>query len=157
MIANYQRNRLLWIAARAALIYGLSGFLVRLLFPNSLVVWKVTTFYLLGLFYGCAFLWILPWWAARMLFSKQPMQGPQTLTLDTTGAHWHWDGGSSVLAWKNFMRWYEGKSGFLLYTSPAIFHIVPKRAFSEQEVQDFRGLLSREVSSRNAEKTVGRR
>jgi YcxB-like protein len=148
MNANYQRSRLLWLGAWAALMYGVGGFFMRLLFQNSLVVWKVTSLYPFGLFYGCAFLWILPWWAARLLFSKRPsIQEPQTLTVDATGAHWHWDSGSSVLAWKSFIRWHEGKNGFVLYTSPATFNIVPKRAFSEDELKDFRGLLSREISS----------
>jgi hypothetical protein len=147
MKANYQRSRVLWLGAWAALIYGVGGFFMRLLFQNSPAVWKVTSLYPLGLFYGCAFLWILPWWAAR-LFSKRPsMQEPLTLTLDATGADWHWDSGSSVLAWKSFTRWHEGKNGFVLYTSSATFNIVPKRAFSEEELKDFRGLLSREISS----------
>jgi len=128
MNANYQRSRLLWLFAWAALMYGVGGFLVRSLFQNSHVVSKITSLYPLALFYGCTFLWILPWWAARMLFSKRPsIQESQTLTVDATGAHWSWDSGSYVLAWKNFIRWHEGKNGFVLYTSPATLNIVPKR------------------------------
>jgi YcxB-like protein len=148
MKANYQRSRLLWLLAWVALMYGIGGFFMRLLFQNSLLVWKLSSLFPLGLFYGCAFLWILPWWAARLLFHKRPsIQGPQTLTVDATGAYWHWDSGSSALAWSNFIRWHEDKNGFVLYTSPATFNIVPKRAFSEAELKEFRRLLSREISS----------
>ena len=101
---------------------------ISCLFQHSHVVSKITSLYPLALFYGCTFLWILPWWAARMLFSKRPsIQESQTLTVDATGAHWSWDSGSYVLAWKNFIRWHEGKNGFVLYTSPATLNIVPKR------------------------------
>jgi YcxB-like protein len=80
---------------------------------------------------------------------NDPRFRPRTLTVDAIGAHWHWFGGSSVLAWKSFIRWHEGKNEFVLYTSPATFDIVPKRAFSEEELKDFRGLLSQEISSQN--------
>ena len=101
---------------------------ISCLFQHSHVVSKITSLYPLALFYGCTFLWILPWWAARMLFSKRPsIQESQTLTVDATGAHWSWDSGSYILAWKNFIRWHEGKNGFVLYTSPATLNIVPKR------------------------------
>lgn len=83
MNANYQRSRLLWLLAWAALTYGVIGFFARLLFQNSLAVWKLTSLYPIGLLYGCAFLWILPWWAARLLFSKRPsIQEPRTLIVD---------------------------------------------------------------------------
>src|SRR2546429_5224274 len=32
-----------------------------------------------------------------------------------------------------FIRWHEGKNGFLLYSSPVLFNIVPKRAFSDED------------------------
>jgi hypothetical protein len=67
--------------------------------------------------------------------------------VDGTGAHWQSDGGSSDLAWGNFIRWHEGKNGFLLYTSPAVFDVVPRRAFSEEELKEFRSLISREIAS----------
>jgi FlaA1/EpsC-like NDP-sugar epimerase len=63
-----------------------------------------------------AILWIgalsiLPRWNMRKQFSRQPgAQGPRTVLLDATGVHWRWNGGSSDVAWKNYIRALEGKN-----------------------------------------------
>ena len=78
-----------------------------------------------------AILWILPRRSMRRQFLKQPgAHGPRTLLLDSTGAHWRWNGGSSEVEWKNYIRSVEGKNQFLFYTSPACFNILPKRALA---------------------------
>ncbi len=87
-------------------------------------------------------LWAIPWWAARRQFTRQPaVQGPRTMVLDARGAHWRWDGGAADIEWKNFVRCTEGKSQFLLYTSPACFNIVPKRSLTPEQMSELRELL----------------
>jgi hypothetical protein len=84
-------------------------------------------------------LWLLPKWIMRRQFQQQPgAHGPRTLTLDETGAHWRWSGGSSDVEWKNYIRSAEGKNQVLFYTSPACFNIVPKRAFAGEQLSDLR-------------------
>jgi hypothetical protein len=64
------------------------------------------------------FLWIgaslvLPRWNARKQFSKQPgAHGPCTVSMGATGVHWRWNGGSSDVAWKNYIRALEGRPSF---------------------------------------------
>jgi len=54
----------------------------------------------------------------RRQFLQQPgAHGPKTLTLNASGARWKWNGASSDIEWKNYIR----------YTSPACFDILPKR------------------------------
>lgn len=80
-----------------------------------------------------AALWLLMWWGgprlgARVQFSKQPsVQGVKTTTLDEKGISWTWDGGSAQVDWRNFYRWQECRTQFLLYTSPVLFNMIPKR------------------------------
>ncbi len=94
-------------------------------------------------------LWVLPWWMMRRQFSGQPgAHGPRTLTLDATGAHWRWDGGSSDVEWKNYIRSVEGKNQILFYTSPACFNIVPKRAIAAGQLGELRSLLSQNIQTR---------
>jgi hypothetical protein len=98
-----------------------------------------------------AFLWIgpmlvLPRWSARRQFLKQPgAQGPRTVLIDPTGVHWRWNGGSSDIAWKNYVRAVEGKFQFLLYTSPACFNIIPKRALSSDGLLELRRILNQNI------------
>jgi len=63
------------------------------------------------------------------------------MKLDDSGIHWAWKGGQADVKWTNFIRFLESNTVFLLYTSPACFNIVPKRAFAPGEIDLFRGLL----------------
>ena len=49
------------------------------------------------------------------------------------------------MEWTNFIRYLESKTLFLLYTSPACFNIVPKRALTPSETESFRGLLQEKM------------
>ena len=51
-----------------------------------------------------------------------------------------WNGQISFASW-------ESNTLFLLYTSPACFNIVPKRAFSSGETESFRGLLHEKLGA----------
>jgi len=152
MISNYKRSRFLWLLAWAALIFGTVGFLARFLLPNGQALVNLTPLCVFSVFYAGLFLRVLPWWAARLLYLKQPsIQGTRTLLIDDRGVHWRWDGGSSDLDWKTFIRWYEGGNEFLLYSSPVLFHVVPKRAFSKGQLPELRTLLSQRVAARNSD------
>jgi len=67
------------------------------------------------------------------------------MTLDGSSIHWRWKGGQADVEWTNFIRFLESKNLFLLYTSPACFNIVPKRAFAPGETESFRGLLQEKL------------
>jgi hypothetical protein len=91
--------------------------------------------------------WATPRLAARKQFTKQPgAQGQKTLLLDPLGLHWRWNGGSADVEWKHFIRILEGQSQFLLYLSPACFNIVPKRAFTAEQLSEFRALLAQNLT-----------
>ena len=70
------------------------------------------------------------------------------MLVDTVGIHLRWDGGASDVEWRMFIRWLECKNQFLLYTSPACFNILPKRAFVPQQLSEFRALLQDNISAR---------
>ena len=90
---------------------------------------------------------VSPWLGARTQFRKQPSaQVPKTLSLDGSGVQWRWDGGSADIDWKNFTKWQESKTHFLLYTSPIIFNLIPKRVLTEDQVSEVRLLLSQNIA-----------
>jgi hypothetical protein len=67
--------------------------------------------------------------------------------LDASGAHWRWNGGSSDVEWKNYIRSVEGKNQILFYTSPACFNILPKRTIGAEQLGELRSLLNQKVQS----------
>jgi hypothetical protein len=94
------------------------------------------------------FIWVIPWWSARSQFWQQPAaQGSKTMTLDGSGIHWRWRNGQAHIEWTNFIRFLESKTVFLLYTSPACFNIVPKRAFAPDQTDSFRSLLEEKLGA----------
>ncbi len=138
--------------------------LIRLLMSFAVVV---AVFLVLGLavkpsaqetkdflpFFGLVLMWIgllwgLPRWSARRQFLKQPgAQGQRTVLIDESGVHWRWNGGSSDIAWKNYVRSLEAKKQFLLYTSPACFNIIPKRVLTTERLLELRAILRQHISA----------
>lgn len=112
--------------------------------PHSKLATAIPLFVLAAIW--AMLIWAAPWWSARSQYLQQPRaQGPRTMTLDGSGVHWQWKGGQADVQWTNFIRFLESKSVFLLYTSPACFNIVPKRAFAPEETKSFRDLLQEKV------------
>ena len=53
--------------------------------------------------------------------------------------------GNSQLRWSLFVGWEEEKEIFALFTSPAMFVPVPKRALRADQVNEFRELLQQNI------------
>jgi len=102
-------------------------------------------------YFGLVSIWLLltvflPRWNIQRQFTKQPgAHGARTLLLDASGMHWRWNGGSSDVEWKNYIRLVEGKSHFLFYTSPACFDILPRRALGPEQLTEVRQLLKQNI------------
>jgi len=93
--------------------------------------------------------WALPRWTASKQFRGQPSaQGPRALSLDETGAHWKWSGGSADVEWKNFVRSIESENLILLYTSPVFFNVFPKRVLSTEELNSVRKMIEHNIPNR---------
>jgi hypothetical protein len=136
--------RLLGILFLLGLAINLAGILIRPIdrsLPGDI---PIAIIMLLGLIA----LWWWPRFAARTQFLKQPSaHGIRTVSLDSEGVHWRWSGGASDFEWKNFVRFVESKDHFLIYSSPAIFSIIPKRVLTLQEISDLRAFLAQYLSS----------
>jgi hypothetical protein len=89
-------------------------------------------------------IWASPWLFAKRMFGPS-LKGPRTIQVDPGGLHLRWSGGKSDFAWNNFIRYLEGKNHFLLYTSRALFTVVPKRAFEPQQLSEFRTILVQNI------------
>jgi hypothetical protein len=84
--------------------------------------------------------------AARRQFRQQPAaRGLWTLLIDDGGIHARWEGGSSDVDWKNYIKWRESKNLILLYMSPVTWGMIPKRALDPAQLADLRALLEQNV------------
>ncbi|MCU1309371.1 MAG: YcxB-like protein [Candidatus Angelobacter sp.] len=53
--------------------------------------------------------------------------------------------GNSTTLWAAFPKWREERSVFVLHTSPYVFHVLPKRAFGPEQVEELREMLKRNI------------
>lgn len=86
---------------------------------------------------------------ARRVFRQQiGMHRPFELSWDSSGLHAKDANGEYRYPWSDIVRWREGQTLFVLNLSDAMFLMVPKRAFpEEQSLQAFRDLVGSRVAS----------
>ena len=65
--------------------------------------------------------------------------------MDGNGLHLRWDGGSSVVEWKTFVKWADGKNQVRLYSSQVNFLVIPKRALDPPHLVELRALLAPDI------------
>lgn len=139
--SNWARRIFIWIAGLFT-AFVLLGFVAKPSWEQAKVLLPFLAIVVLWI----GVLWFLPAWSMRRQFLRQPgAHGPRTLTVDEAGVHWKWNGGSSDVEWKNYIRFVDGKKQILFYTSPACFNIVPKRALGAEELGSLRGLLEQHI------------
>jgi hypothetical protein len=123
--------------------------LLNLLRLRSVEALKTTLPFLVLVVAWIVILWVLPRLAVRKQFLGQPAaQGLRTVTLDERGIRWSWNGGSTDVEWKNFVRSVEGEKQILLYTSPVCFNVLPKRVLTAEALGGVRELLEQNILRR---------
>jgi hypothetical protein len=72
------------------------------------------------------------WWGARRLFREsKSLHEPYDVTWDERGTNLTATNWSTKTAWSDYLKYRDSKNYFLLYVNRACFHIIPKRAFSD--------------------------
>jgi hypothetical protein len=99
-------------------------------------------------------LWILwfsgtPYLSARSQFRGSPSaKTPISLAAADEGLHFRSRQTDSKVDWSAYINWVEGKGVFALFHHPKIFIVIPKRAFSADQLAEFRELLRRKVKQK---------
>jgi hypothetical protein len=102
---------------------------------------------------GVVLLWLIatfvgPRLQARMQFRRMPSaQGPRAVTASDAGMHVRCEHYDSHTAWSSYIGWAEGESVFVVFPQPRIYVPIPKRAFTGEQLDEFREILRRNVRS----------
>lgn len=94
------------------------------------------------------FAWMLlaPRFLLRRQFRNHPIaQSAIGLNASETGLEIHSAHSDSKVAWSAYVRWGESESAFVLMPQPRIYITIPKRAFSAEQIGEFRGMLQRNI------------
>jgi hypothetical protein len=88
-----------------------------------------------------------PYLNARRQFRNTPSaQGLITLKVQDEGLHFHSPNTDASVSWKHYIKWIEDGSVFVLFSSPLIFVIIPKRAFDTDQLPRFKDILREKIS-----------
>lgn len=95
-------------------------------------------------------IWSNPWLSARIQFRRMPSaQSPITIAVSESGLHVHSLHSDSQVAWSAYMGWGEESSVFVILPQPKIYVPIPKRAFTTEQVVEFREILHRNILPHN--------
>lgn len=95
------------------------------------------------------FIWGYPWVSARRQFRSTPSaQQPMTIEATDSGLHIQSVHADSQVAWSTYVGWKEEKSVFIILPQPRIYVPIPKRAFSIEQLAEFREILRRNVGKK---------
>lgn len=97
------------------------------------------------------FAWMLlaPRFFSKRQFRNHPMaQSPIILSTSETGFQFQNAHADSNVAWSAYIGWAESKSVFVIMPQPRIYITIPKRAFAEEQVGEFREMLQRNIGEK---------
>lgn len=104
---------------------------------------------LAGIAFGVLwFAWMLlaPRFFSKRQFRNHPTaQSPVTFEASEAGLEFHSAHGDSKVSWSAYVGWGESKSVFVIMPQPRIYVTIPKRAFAEEQVGEFRELLRHNI------------
>jgi hypothetical protein len=104
-----------------------------------------------GALIGVAVFWIVVVWlgppfSARRQFSSMPTaHGPITIEASESGLHILSVHTESRVAWSAYVAWAEERSVFIILPQPRIYVPIPKRAFTAEQIVEFRETLRRGI------------
>ncbi len=94
----------------------------------------------------CCLYWGAPYLSARRQFRGSPSaNAPTTLGIDDSGLRFGSQHADSSVAWSAFVKYLEGKDVIALFTSPLCFKVIPKRAFTAEQLTQFRETIQRNI------------
>ena len=138
----------LWLMRWARLLFPLAGvaaviFLVVAIaregFKITMIGGALIAFWLLS----------TPVWlrgTQKRLYAKtRHFHGPMSLEANDNGMRVTGDGIDSRMAWSNFANFYEDEHSFVIYQSSAIFHPIPKRMISAEQIAELRECFRKNI------------
>jgi len=127
-----------WAALQAYLIFATD---------QSWLSWSLP----LTLFAMCVLLfqhWGAPYFNARRQFRNTPSaHGSITLEVQDGGLRFRSASTDGSVLWDHYIKWIEDDSVFVLFSSPLIFVLIPKRAFDSDQLHQFKETLRQKIST----------
>jgi len=90
----------------------------------------------------------LPWKTRRIYRQQKALQRELTMKFDEVGVNAENENGRSRTSWEDFHKWKANDQLILLYLSDCLYHMVPKRFFTDVgDFEQLRELLPGKIGS----------
>lgn len=155
--AQRTRKRWLIIGMMAAVYLGLGLFMVFYASRDFFILgWSLIGAVIGGFVGGLISRYILlPRRLKSRFAERKALHRKSTLSWDQKGLTVENENGHSIVPWSDFLKSRENEKFILLYTSRAMFLIVPKRIFTESDqLKDFRELVLASVGVQQNVKAI---
>lgn len=97
---------------------------------------------------GSFFYWKTPSMSANRQFRNTPsVQNPITLDVSDSGLHYRSVNTDATVSWNSYIKWMQDEMVFALFPTPKIFIVIPKRAFSAEQVKAFSEILQQKIKT----------
>ena len=101
------------------------------------------------LWYGAVYFVLMPLRARLSYRRHKAIQRAYSLSWNELGVTTTNANATGLTPWADYRKWLEGRKLFLLYVSDRLFHLVPKRAFvNEDAIASFREQLRARIALR---------
>ncbi len=90
---------------------------------------------------------VRPRWIKKDLQAHPNFQREQTLRIDDDGLHWKSEIEQSDTRWNAYCGYQETQNLILLYLGKRLIQVVPKRALSATELEEFRRSIQTKLSN----------
>jgi hypothetical protein len=123
-----------------------TGTILLALAPHSVASRNLIPLYIFFILWTIIF-WGSPYRSARSQFRGSPnARAPMTLEVTDAGLHFRSQHTDSKIAWSAYIQWLEEGAIFALFPNPKLFIVIPKRAFTADQANEFRELLRQHVN-----------
>ncbi|MES2055609.1 MAG: YcxB family protein [Pseudomonadota bacterium] len=81
---------------------------------------------------------LLPRRATRLFRQQRTLEHDFVFRWDDAGTDTRSDVGTSMIAWTDYHAWAEGRAAFIFFLNDQLYHFIPKRALSPDQLVDLR-------------------
>jgi hypothetical protein len=128
-----------------AILVLATGVILLILAPHGGAFQNLMPLCILFMFW-ITIMWASPYLSARSQFRGSPSaKAPITLDVSDAGLQFRSQHTDSKVDWSAYVKWLEEKAIFAIFPNPRVFIVIPKRAFTVDQVSEFRELLRQHV------------
>ena len=137
------------IGMRLAFVVGLVvvvSILLNLTLASSTQLTRSLPILLLGLFLMSLTTLFIPWAVKRAYQKDKRLHEEFVAEIADSGISISCPSSRSEINWETYIRYFESKNLFVLYQSPNLFNVFPKRAFTAEQAEETRAILKQKLA-----------